>query len=258
MPFKFFNNPTSKDKNSFSYFKYAFGEIFLVAIGVLIAVQVNNWNEVRLLKIQKKENLLNLYNAIKKDSEFLSQLHDANNFRHNSINQLLKWTKVPINKLDSFTPNLASKSIWNKPVPENYNEEFYKTTIAWVNRSKKMMIQSYAMDELKSSGFYSKLNNENLKTLLNDYYNDLYWVFGDEDNHKNINELHEYLRDKYNLVLSDLAYLKKPIQFIKTEKSLIVRLRLISNRANWRSYRAKVSQLMAEKVLIALKEEIDS
>jgi hypothetical protein len=228
MPFKFFNNPTSKDKNSFSYFKYAFGEIFLVAIGVLIAVQVNNWNEVRLLKIQKKENLLNLYNAIKKD------------------------------KLDSFTPNLASKSIWNKPVPENYNEEFYKTTIAWVNRSKKMMIQSYAMDELKSSGFYSKLNNENLKTLLNDYYNDLYWVFGDEDNHKNINELHEYLRDKYNLVLSDLAYLKKPIQFIKTEKSLIVRLRLISNRANWRSYRAKVSQLMAEKVLIALKEEIDS
>ena len=59
MPFKFMNTITSKDKGSFNYFKYALGEIFLVAIGVLIAVQVNNWNEERLLKIQKKEKLLN-------------------------------------------------------------------------------------------------------------------------------------------------------------------------------------------------------
>ena len=27
------------------YFKYAIGEIFLVVIGILIAVQINNWNE---------------------------------------------------------------------------------------------------------------------------------------------------------------------------------------------------------------------
>jgi len=34
-------------------------------------------------------------------------------------------------------------------------------------------------------------------------------------------------------------------------------LKLISGTASWRSNRAKVSQLMAEKVLVALKEEID-
>ena len=45
MPFRFFNTSTSKDKSSFSYFKYAFGEVFLVAIGILIALQVNNSNE---------------------------------------------------------------------------------------------------------------------------------------------------------------------------------------------------------------------
>ena len=27
------------------YFKYAFGEIILVVIGILIALQINNWNE---------------------------------------------------------------------------------------------------------------------------------------------------------------------------------------------------------------------
>ena len=29
------------------YFRYAFGEIVLVMIGILLALQVNNWNEER-------------------------------------------------------------------------------------------------------------------------------------------------------------------------------------------------------------------
>ena len=37
------------------YFKYAIGEIVLVVIGILIALQINNWNENRkqLIKVQK-------------------------------------------------------------------------------------------------------------------------------------------------------------------------------------------------------------
>ena len=58
MPFNFFNN--SKDKSYFSYFKYAFGEIILVAFGILIAVQVNNLNEVKKNKKVKYEFLENL------------------------------------------------------------------------------------------------------------------------------------------------------------------------------------------------------
>lgn len=42
MPFRFFNTSTSKDKSSFSYFKYAFGEVFLVAIGILIALHAKH------------------------------------------------------------------------------------------------------------------------------------------------------------------------------------------------------------------------
>jgi hypothetical protein len=55
-------NKTSK------YFKYAIGEIVLVVIGILIALQINNWNETRKSSIQEKiylerlvkENLQNL------------------------------------------------------------------------------------------------------------------------------------------------------------------------------------------------------
>ena len=37
------------------YFKYAIGEIFLVVIGILIALQINNWNEDRLEGLKEIE-----------------------------------------------------------------------------------------------------------------------------------------------------------------------------------------------------------
>ena len=36
------------------YFKYAFGEIILVVIGILIALQINNWNQNQGIKKQLK------------------------------------------------------------------------------------------------------------------------------------------------------------------------------------------------------------
>ena len=44
-----------------NYFFYAIGEILLVVIGILIALQVNNWNEERklnLLEVSYYESLL--------------------------------------------------------------------------------------------------------------------------------------------------------------------------------------------------------
>ena len=53
------NNQTGK------YFKYAIGEILLVVIGILIALQINNWNEAR--KLEKKEAIY--LDALKADFE---------------------------------------------------------------------------------------------------------------------------------------------------------------------------------------------
>jgi hypothetical protein len=41
------NNKTGK------YLKYAIGEILLVPIGILLALQVNNWNENRKMQMRK-------------------------------------------------------------------------------------------------------------------------------------------------------------------------------------------------------------
>ena len=62
------------------YFKYAIGEIILVVIGILIALQINNWNENRKLKIDEKIILTDLiedlkldYTAFKEDKTLLDK-----------------------------------------------------------------------------------------------------------------------------------------------------------------------------------------
>ena len=60
------------------YLKYAIGEILLVVIGILIALQINNWNEnrkrlkqERVLLTQIKEEMLSQYGDISPDLEYL-------------------------------------------------------------------------------------------------------------------------------------------------------------------------------------------
>ena len=50
MSFKLLKRARLNSKNSSGYLKYAIGEIILVALGILIALQVNNMNQSRLEK----------------------------------------------------------------------------------------------------------------------------------------------------------------------------------------------------------------
>jgi len=84
-------NKTSK------YFKYAIGEIILVVIGILIALQINNWNE------QRKENSNEQAILKRLEKEFLSnreQLLDKIEFRNTMIvscKKLLDYFDKPEN-----------------------------------------------------------------------------------------------------------------------------------------------------------------
>ncbi|MDU8885264.1 DUF6090 family protein [Yeosuana sp. MJ-SS3] len=53
------------------YFLYAIGEIILVVVGILIALQINNWNENRKDRILEKEYLNRILVDIKSDQELL-------------------------------------------------------------------------------------------------------------------------------------------------------------------------------------------
>lgn len=59
------------EKRLRNYLLYAFGEIVLVVIGILIALQINNWNLNRQKQALFHNSLEQLYNSIKIDTESL-------------------------------------------------------------------------------------------------------------------------------------------------------------------------------------------
>ena len=78
------------------YLKYAFGEIILVVIGILIALQINNWNEdrkARVLEIVLLENIkkdlnldtLDINFNIKNHSFFINEEKKLLNFLTNDL-----------------------------------------------------------------------------------------------------------------------------------------------------------------------------
>ena len=56
------------------YFKYAIGEIVLVMIGILLALQINTWNENRKLNAIKDNNYLQLLEDLKSDKLFIDEV----------------------------------------------------------------------------------------------------------------------------------------------------------------------------------------
>jgi len=69
------------------YFKYAIGEIILVVIGILIALQINTWNTEHDNKKIVRENSKTLIENLTKDS-----LHFVKTIQVIEINKKFYWT----------------------------------------------------------------------------------------------------------------------------------------------------------------------
>ena len=74
------------------YLKYAIGEILLVVIGILIAVQINNWNELRKQQLVEIDVLEGIRNDILKDSIDL-------NFNIRAYTRYIKSDSIVLNHL---------------------------------------------------------------------------------------------------------------------------------------------------------------
>ena len=71
------------------YFKYAIGEIILVVIGILIALQINNWNETR--KTANKESIVlsNIHNEFKENKIQLDTILIIHKMVHHNCTKII-------------------------------------------------------------------------------------------------------------------------------------------------------------------------
>ena len=79
-----------KKNKTGKYLKYAIGEIILVVIGILIALQINNWNENRVDTKYEKNVLLELEKTLIKDLNFFNGLEDRIKRKDSAIDNLVR------------------------------------------------------------------------------------------------------------------------------------------------------------------------
>lgn len=95
-------NKTSK------YFKYAIGEIILVIIGILIAIQINNWNENRLNNKKLKSYIAEIVKDLKSDIESIREQQDISNFRMETTKSFLELKDYNELTIDSLEKSLET------------------------------------------------------------------------------------------------------------------------------------------------------
>jgi len=100
------------------YILYAIGEIFLVVVGILIALSINNWNNIKILRQTELKIYENLRNQIYEDRDILNGVIDYNKTYHEQYdfaNQIIK--KNNRNKIDTLiqiAPNIYKYSDFNR------------------------------------------------------------------------------------------------------------------------------------------------
>jgi len=178
-----------------SYLKYAIGEIVLVVIGILIALQINNWNEDSKNAKKEKGYLINLQQDLMADSLRLSELkHDfelavksKRSFgkiieeQNATKDSLIIHFNNQIDLITDFVPNsttfdelkysnglnLISNSELRRQIVTQYNSyEDLKLKLK-LGTEKSQIIYAYASKYVKN---INAITNEEIFTLLDDNF----------------------------------------------------------------------------------------
>jgi len=127
-----------------SYLFYAVGEILLVMIGILLALQVNNWNEERI--------------AMEEEHFLLTSLKEDFNIRFLELQEFKIARKNSIDTI--YEINLVISE------PTSLSESRMDTLIGTMSNALTFNDQFKTLDMLFTTGMINQLSNEELKRRL--------------------------------------------------------------------------------------------
>jgi len=141
----------ANDSQFIKYTRYAIGEIVLVVIGILIALQINNWNEDRKARKQEANFLSEIRNDLDKDAAKLEYINRFLVKRIEILDTLLSYVRNP-NK----TMGLDKFGMYVEPLYYIENPLIYVT----------------AFESAKTSGIFNNFKEKELLKDLTQYYAD--------------------------------------------------------------------------------------
>ena len=249
------------DNKPLKYTRYAIGEIVLVVIGILIALQINNWNEERVIKNNINQYLGTLIQDMRGDANIIESGRRYHIFRiHSGIYMLHQYNP---NEALSFLPDNSNIPAWEDPswrwegpIPTTYNPDFVYTSLIWLFRYQPTQPNRRTFDEFSSTGLFSKMENHALKIKIENYYNYFEWMHGVSNKGYNPTVLWNKSLVESGIGYLDMVNLEDPIEVIFSDKS---RRAILKNMIDESIYMATSDQGLLgflEEVLSEIEAEI--
>ena len=173
------------DNRPIKYARYAIGEIVLVVIGILIALQINTWNEQRKAKVKEAALLLNLTQDLRSDSISFSRNF---NVLSDIISLHRKLYEIGVNnKVDIIidNPNDIRRSLYYNPITRE-NDPFVASKISNDLIRKEVLNYFRYMNDMDNSyaEFVEVVHNGMRVLLRKNKLHDLSGWFGRQKEHR--------------------------------------------------------------------------
>ena len=144
-------------------------------------------------------------------------------------------------------------------IPDTLNHDLVRAALSWVQRGYYVQTHTHAIEEMKSTGLISEIDNGEVKNSINDYYRSVNWVFGELPQSHRSNAVfswRDYLLKEYHLTSERLARLDAPIDFIKENEIFALRLESLAGEVAWVGTNLYNRINQAEELISLLEKEM--
>ena len=249
---KFFRRIRHKllnEGNFRKYLIYSIGEIFLVVVGILIALQINTrviWNQDRKMEI---EYLTALSYELEKDTSVYKWIVESLSSQHNAFRNVIRVVENPQDVI------LDSLQFIN-----NFRNNGYATIIKG---------NSFTWKELQATGQISLIRDRDLTRKLFEYY-DLSERFASEYNEFPLEQrliVREITNGIFNLDESDEYFddwrhdkvpRQEAFEFVRTDKKLLIHMKSIYISSQVQMKQGERNIVLAKEVLNSIKMKINN
>ena len=221
-------------ENKFSkYLIYAIGEIVLVVIGILIALQINNWNEERKERKIERKMLIELKGALQRNIDFTNWAI-SNNEQKQVSNQII---------LEHFDDGIQYQDSLAK---------HFSNGITWFN----VNLENQAYETLKSVGIHT-ISNDTIRNMLGILENPWIEIIGERNEQYYFNVVAPTLTDLFES--GEMWGNMKPYNYndlVNSKKYRHILNTLISNR-KWQIEFYKEWQVNYLEIIEVINRELD-
>jgi len=170
------------------YLKYAIGEIVLVVIGIIIALQVNNWNESRKDRILEQDYYCRILDDFNLEQRHIEEYQTIADQKIEAAKQLLK---------DMYQSDKDNYTMMNN----------------WIETQRLPVYvpRRVAFDDLKTSGNFKLITDVDIKNSLALYYDDLENILRQMNQNRDFLVQNSYPEDAVGFGIQELEYLKNAL-----------------------------------------------